>query len=156
VEVRVVYFGLLSSSMRIVEGPFWIDVAPDLLVRTLDRASREAGDSLREEYVQEREAVSGIETVDIREASERELDARWVERLELLNPLRRALIEVPALRDAVAGCVLYAARQASEEGMLLEPDGHPASGVLTLRLAPETLLSLAALRRLLSNGNETG
>lgn len=138
--------------MRIVQGRFWVEIAPDLLEPALDRASQEAEEPLREEYRHEREAVAGIETVDIREACYRELDVRWADRFGLFDSLRRALIEERALGAVVEGCVLYAVRRGEEQGMLLEPEGKAASGVLTMRLSPETLLSLEGLRALLSDG----
>ena len=150
----MVYLSPSKLEMRIVEGPFWVEIEPDLLEPALERASLAADESLRTEYRQEREAVSGIETVDIREACFQDLDARWAERFGLLDALRRALIEEPALGAAVEGCVLYAARPDEEQGMLLEPDGEPTSGVLTIRVAPQTLLSLQELRRLLSDGRD--
>lgn len=138
--------------MRIASGPFWIDIQSDLLARTLELAAGEAPEELHDEYEREREAVASIETVDIREASFRELDARWVERFGVLDRLRRVLIEERGLGETVSGLVVLPPLRPEGEGMLLEPEGLQTSGVLTLRLAPETLLSLPRLRKLLSDG----
>lgn len=138
--------------MRISGGPFWIEIPADLLERVLAAAAREAPPELRREYEQDRDAVESIETVDIREASVRNLDAHWVERFGALDPLRTALIEERKLGETVSGCVLFYTRYPGKEGMLLEPEGLPAGGVLSLRLSPETLLSLPRLRQLLSGG----
>jgi hypothetical protein len=134
--------------MRIVEGPFWIELSPRLMEALLEQAAVEAPERLRAEYLEERDAVSTIETVEIREASFRELDARWLERFGALHALRRAVIEDRALGEAVSGCVLLWSHEPGAQGMVVEEDGE-ASGVLRLRVSPSTLLSVEALRRLL-------
>lgn len=139
--------------MRIVEGPFWIELSPRLMEALLEQAAVEAPEKLRAEYLEERDAVSTIETVEIREGSFRELDARWLERFGALDALRRAVIEDRALGEAVSGCVLLWSREPGAQGMVVEEDGE-ASGVLRLRVSPSTLLSVEALRKLLSDGRE--
>jgi hypothetical protein len=130
--------------MRIENGGVWLDLPADLVDEALILASQSAPDSLRKQYREERDAISSIEIVDIREESFRQLDAAWVERLRIGDPLRNLLVEKAAPNGGIQGCMVKRVRADVDEGASLDDD------VLYLALRAETLLSLERLREIVS------
>jgi hypothetical protein len=134
--------------MRFESGALWFELATNLVNETLTTASRAAPEFLRQQYLEERDAIASVEIVDIREEGFRDLDVRWMERFGVIEALRAALDESHPLAKSVSGCVLERARAPLEERARLEPskEGLP---VLAVSLRGETLLSPDRLRDLL-------
>ncbi|HSF14991.1 MAG TPA: hypothetical protein VLK65_05520 [Vicinamibacteria bacterium] len=129
--------------MHIESGSIWLDFAPELAEEILRLAADSASEQERRAYVEEREAISGIEIVDIREDAFRSFDARWIDRFGILERIRTSILdEIP-----ISGCSLHRVRTREEER------SHIASvrgqRVLRIYAMVPTLLSRPALRTLL-------
>jgi hypothetical protein len=135
--------------MRIANGSLWYDFAPDLVEEALLLASERAPSVERARFVQEREAIAGIETVDIREQCFRDSDTRWVGVFGIAKPLELLLRGAPNLADEISGCVLQRVRTKTEERAVLAPSSEHARSVLMLSLRPETVLDEKRLSDLL-------
>jgi hypothetical protein len=136
--------------MKIQGGPFWFDFPHDLVDDALMEASRSAPETLRKQFLEERDAVSTIEIVDIREEHFRQLDARWAERLGIGEPLLGALRERGAKADRISGCVVQRVRAGAEEGAMLQPAEDGGRDVLCLAVRVDTVLSRDRLSNLLA------
>lgn len=134
--------------MRLQSGSFWFEVAPSLVDEALTAASRAAPESLRRQYLEEREAIATIEIVDIREEGFRDLDARWMKRFGVIEALRSVLDEKHPLAESVTGCRFERARGGVEEEVRLE-SREGSLPVLAVSLRAETLVSPDRLRHLL-------
>jgi hypothetical protein len=107
-------------------------------------ASQSAPEPLRKQFLDERDAVSSIEIVDIREESFRRLDSAWAVRLGIGDALRDLLIEKAPTNGGIQGCVVKRVLADAEEGARLDDD------VLYLALRVDTFLSRARLREIVS------
>ncbi|MGH9321543.1 MAG: hypothetical protein ACRD21_10940 [Vicinamibacteria bacterium] len=134
--------------MRLRSGSIWVDLAPEIVDEALFAAARSAEPSLRQEFLDDREAIGSIEIVDIREQGYRDLDARWAKRFRLSEPLIEALDDCGALSDGFSGCIIEKARVGTGEAAELRLDGDGGSRVLHITVKPETLLSRMRLREL--------
>lgn len=134
--------------MRLQDGELLYELAPDLVEEALVSASKSAGKTLRQEFLDEREAIGSIEIVDIREESFRDLDVHWAKRLRIADPLFEVVREVPALGDRISRCAVQrVGPSAPESAVLRQGVGDPLS-ILSLTVKAETLLSRDRLREL--------
>ncbi|HXV65160.1 MAG TPA: hypothetical protein VEK15_30985 [Vicinamibacteria bacterium] len=129
--------------MHIESGSIWLDLAPELAEEVLRLAADSASEQERRAYVEEREAISGIEIVDIREDAFRSFDARWIDRFGILETIRTSISE----EMPVAGCSLQRVRTQEEERSFI--DSVRGQRVLMIHAMVPTLLSRPALRTLL-------
>lgn len=128
--------------MRIQNGPGWFDLPADFVDEALMLASESAPESLRKQFLEEREAISTIENVDIQEDSFRRLDAAWAERLGIGDALRDLLKEKDATNGGIRECVVRRVLADVEEWARVE------EGVLYLALRADSLLSPDRLREI--------
>jgi hypothetical protein len=134
--------------MRFQDGELSYDLAPDLVEEVLVSASKSAGKALRQEFLDEREAIGSIEIVDIREESFRDLDLHWAKRLRIADPLFEVVREVPALGERISRCAVErVGPSAAESAVLRRDEGDPLS-ILSLSVKAETLFSRDRLREL--------
>lgn len=87
--------------MKLDRGPVPVDFARELVEEALAIASRNADAELQAAFLEEREAVDSIETIDIRE---RHLDA-----------LESVLARHPGLDNVVSSCFVKLARAKEDE-----------------------------------------
>lgn len=133
--------------------PASFDLDPGLVEAAvlLEIASRPPAQASR--FRRQREPLYLIDDPDRRERAFLELHGSWFRELGLLDRLRAAIREGPAIGESVSRCVVLRAIRAGDEGADLHEDGSPmAAGrpALAVRLRPETLLEpdrLAALLR---------
>jgi hypothetical protein len=125
-------------------GEVWLDLPADFVDEALLLASQSAPEALRRQFLDERDAVSSIEIVDIREESFRRLDSTWAVRLGIGDALRDLLIENGPSNGGISGCVVRRVLADAEEGARLD------AGVLYLALRVDTFLSRARLREIVS------
>ena len=135
--------------MRVDAGPLWLEFAPDLVDEALLVASQHTSDAERERFKEERGAIAGIETIDIREECYRDSDARWATRFRISEPLEIVLRDAQFLANTISGCVVQRVRTASEERAVLAPSSDLARSVLMMSLRPETVLDESRLIDLL-------
>lgn len=134
--------------MRLQDGELLYEFAPDLVEEALVSASKSAGKALRQEFLDEREAIGSIEIVDIREESFRDLDVHWAKRLGIAAPLFEVVREVPALGGRISRCAVQrVGPSAAESAVLRQGEGNPLS-ILSLTVKAETLFSRDRLRDL--------
>ena len=130
--------------MHIESGSLWLDLAPELAEEVLTLAAGSASEQERRAYLEEREAISGIETVDIREDAFLSFDARWIDRFGILEAILTSISE----EMPIAGCSLHRVRTREEERSYI--DIVRGQRVLMIYAMVPTLLSRPALRTLLS------
>jgi hypothetical protein len=134
--------------MRLQDGELQYELAPDLVEEVLVSASKSAGKTLRQEFLNEREAIGSIEIVDIREESFRDLDVHWAKRLRIADPLFEVVRELPDLGGRISRCAVHrVGPSASETAVLRRGEGDPRS-TLSLTVKAETLFSRDRLRQL--------
>ncbi len=118
-------------------------------------ASRSADAELRAAFLEEREAVYTIETVDIREKRLDALDSQWMDKLRVAEAFESVLARHPGLDDFVSRCFLKLARRKEDEKAFLYTDDASLSGTdaakpaLVIQLTADTLLALDKLETLL-------
>ncbi|GMR23970.1 MAG: hypothetical protein BMS9Abin37_2452 [Acidobacteriota bacterium] len=145
--------------MKLERGPVPIDFARELVEEALVVASRGADAELRAAFLEEREAVHSIETVDIREKHLDALDSQWMDRLRVAEALESVLARHQGLEDVVSRCFLKLARAKEDEKAYLysdnaSPPGIDATGTATkpalvIQLTVDTLLASDKLEPLL-------
>ena len=141
--------------MKLERGPVAIDFARELVEEALVVASRRADAELQAAFLEEREAVHSIETIDIREKHLDALDSRWMDRLRVAEALERVLARHPGLEDVVSRCFLKLARGKEDEKAFLYTDDASLSGTdaakpaFVIQLTGDTPLALDKLEPLL-------
>lgn len=135
--------------MRVDAGSLWLDLAPDLVEEALLVAAKSASDSERDRFQEERDAIAGIETVDIREECYRDSDARWAKRFGISEPLKTLLRQADSLAETISGCVVQRVRTVNEERAVLAPSSDRARSVIMMSIRPETVLDERRLSDLL-------
>lgn len=144
--------------MKLDRDPLPIDFARELVEEALAAAARRADAELQATFREERDAVHGIEIVDIREERIDALDAHWMERFRVSEPIERLLASHPGVETAISHCELQLARSKDEERAFLYASGSkPDAGaegaglpMLVVQLMAETLLELEQLEALLT------
>ena len=117
-------------------------------------ASKSAGADLRAEFLEEKEAVQSIETVDIREKRLDALDSHWMDRLEVAAVLEDVLLRHPDVENIIARCLLKLARAKEDERAYLYAGDAPLPGsrtgkpTLVVQLTADTLLARERLEPL--------
>jgi len=142
--------------MKLERGPVPIDFARELVEEALVVASRSADAELRAAFLEEREAVHSIETVDIREKHLDALDSQWMDKLHVAEALESVLARHPGLEDVVSQCFLRLARVKEDEKAYLYTDESPRPGTnatatkpaLVIQLTVDTLLAMDKLEPL--------
>ena len=144
--------------MKLERGPVPIDFARELVEEALVMASRSADPELRAAFLEEREAVHSIETVDIREQHLDALDSQWLDKLHVAEALESVLARHPGLEDVVSQCFLRLARVKEDEKAYLYTDEGPRPGTnatattakpsLVIQLTVDTLLAMDKLEPL--------
>ncbi len=145
-----------NSAMKLERGPVPIDFARELVEEALVVASRSADAELRAAFLEEREAVHSIETVDIREKHLDALDSQWMDKLHVAEALESVLARHPGLEDVVSQCFLRLARVKEDEKAYLYTDEGPRPGTnatatkpaLVIQLTVDTLLAMDKLEPL--------
>jgi len=145
-----------NSAMKLERGPVPIDFARELVEEALVVASRSADAELRAAFLEEREAVHSIETVDIREKHLDALDSQWMDKLHVAEALESVLARHPGLEDVVSQCFLRLARVKEDEKAYLYTDESPRPGTnatatkpaLVIQLTVDTLLAMDKLEPL--------
>ena len=143
--------------MRLERGPVPIDFARELVEEALMVASSSADAELQAAFLEEREAVHSIETVDIREKHLDALDSQWMDKLRVAEALERVLARHPGLEDVVSECFLRLVRAKEDEKAYLYTDDGPRPGIdatatkpaLVIQLTVDTLLAMDKLEPLL-------
>ncbi len=145
--------------MKLERGPVPIDLARELVEEALMVASRRADAELQTAFLEEREAVYSIETIDIREKHLDALDSQWMDKLRVAEALERVLARHPGLEDVVSRCFLRLARAKDDEKAYLYTDDGPRPGTdatatatkpaLVIQLTVDTLLATDKLEPLL-------
>ncbi len=146
--------------MKLERGPVPIDLARELVEAPLVVASRNADPELQAVFLEEREAVQTIETIDIREKNLDALDSQWMDRLRVSEALESVLARCAGLEDMVSGCFLQLARVKDDETAYLHTDDAGDAGVggidtkkpaLVVHVTADTLLALDKLESLLTH-----
>ncbi len=141
--------------MKLERGPVPIDFARELVEEALVVASRRADAELQAAFLEEREAVHSIETVDIREKRLDALDSQWMDKLHVAEALESVFARHPGLEDVVSRCFLRLARNKDDENAYLYTDDGPRPGIDTtkpafvIQLTVDTLLAMNKLEPLL-------
>ena len=137
--------------MKLERGPVPIDFARELVEEALTVASRNADAELQAAFLEEKEAIQSIETIDIREKRYDALDSQWMDRLHVAEALESVLARHPGLEDVVSRCLLRLARAGEEEKAYLYTDDAPnaAKPALVIQLTADTLLAMDKLEPLL-------
>jgi len=141
--------------MILERGPVPIDFARELVEEALAVASRSADTDLQAAFLEEREAVHSIETVDIREKHLDALDSQWMEKLRVAEALESVLARHPGLENVVSRCFLKLARAKEDEKAYLytqeapPPDTDVKKPALVIQLTADTLLAKDKLEPLL-------
>jgi len=128
-----------------------IDFAREFVEEALVAAARRADSELRETFREEKEAVDGIEIIDIREERLDALDSHWMERFHITQRFEDVLAAYPGVEDAVAECVVKLAPSPDEERAFLYASDPRPKPVLVVQLTAETLLELDRLQALVSS-----
>lgn len=134
--------------MKLERGPVPIDFARELVEEALAVASRNADAELQAAFLEERDAVDSIETVDIREKHLDALDTQWMEKLHVADALESVLARHPGLEDVVSSCFVKLARaKEDEKAYLYSQDVEKPA--LVIQLTADTLLAFEKLEPLL-------
>lgn len=145
--------------MKVDRDPFPLEFARELVEEALAAAARRADAELQDAFREEKEAIDGIEIVDIREERIDALDSHWMERFRVSEPIERILAGHPGVEKAISHCELQLARSKDEEraflyvaGPMSEEDApqSPRRPMLVVKLMAETLLELDPLEALLT------
>ena len=140
--------------MKLDRGPVPIDFARELVAEALEIASKNAEGDVHAQFVEEKEAVQSIETVDIREKRLDALDIHWIERLEVAAALESVLGRHPGVEDVISECFLRLARAKEDERAYLHtasvssPDEPVSKPSLVVQLTADTLLARERLEPL--------
>lgn len=134
--------------MILDRGPVPIDFERELVEEALVVASRSADAELQAAFLEEREAVHSIETVDIREKHLDALDSQWMEKLHVAEALESVLARHPGLEDVVSRCFLKLARAKEDEKAYLHTEDREKPA-LVIQLTADTLLAMDKLEPLL-------
>lgn len=141
--------------MKLESGPVPIDLARELVEEALEVASKDADAELLAEFREEKEAVAGIETIDIREKRLDALDNHWIDRLQVVAALENVLERHPRLEQVISHCFLSLARAKEDERAYLHdgdapsPAGEAGKPALVVQLTAHTLLTRERLEPLL-------
>jgi hypothetical protein len=140
-------FGPQDRSMLAIEyEPELVEEAVCLAVRG---RSREGG------FRRQRDRAYEVRDLEAREVAFRKLHGEWFERLDLGQPIVRALEEQPSIAAVTQGCRVGTARARQEEGAELfvrpatEGERDPERRWVVVRLRPETLSALDRLLQFL-------
>ena len=129
-----------------------VDYEPDLVEEAVFRCVAASGRTAA--YHVAREAAYAVADDDEREAAFRRLHSQWFAHLDLGEPLRRALDELPLLAHHVERCVARRARSPGDEGadLLVRPAAadnasspRAARGAIVVGMRPDLLRDRAAL-----------
>ncbi|MFQ5790637.1 MAG: hypothetical protein ACE5JI_09205 [Acidobacteriota bacterium] len=139
--------------MELQRGSQRLHFDPHLVEECVLLAVEAAASSDRRQFHRERDPIYEVDIAETREASFRELNARWSRHFRLAGPLVDALREHPSLEQEIARCLIVRARSAKEEGADLHDNREETRGdsrpVLVIRLRPQTLLHRSSLLALL-------
>lgn len=137
--------------MKITSEGLLVQFDLHLVEESVLQAAEVASPSERDTFRRERDAIYEVEITDVREASFRDLDARWFQRFGVADVLLELLREHSSLVNQVSGCFVLPAWSSKDEAS----DLHAAKGqtadasflpALVIHLRPKTLISPEPLK----------